>query len=174
MRLLFLGLSIVFAVYGLLPYKKAKNIDTSKPNQLVISQQECGCPCPDATIIKGQLSIPPDIISKYGTLHTTELNMDINNFNEPYNYELGGAKLFIKGKVVGADTILCDPNNCELAPRFQVDSWGLVDSVARAWIFPKWIALLFVINLFLFAPVLIITEIVKRIGQLRVSKIRNY
>ena len=165
MRLLFLVLSIAFAVYGLLPYKKAKNIDTSKPNQLVISQQVCGCPCPDAAVIKGQLTIPPDVVRKYPALHTTELNMDLDNFNEPYNYELGHAKLFINGKVVGADTIVCDPNNCELAPRFQVDSWGLVDSVARAWIFPKWIALLFVINLFLFAPVLIITEIVIRIRQ---------
>ena len=173
MRLLFLIFSIAFAVYGLLPYKKAKNIDTSKPNQLVISQQECGCPCPDATIVKGQLNIPADIISKYPVLHTTELNMEINNFNQPYNYELGRAELFIKGKVIGADTIICDPNNCELAPRFQVDSWALVDTVARAWIFPKWIAFLFVINLFLFTPILILTEIVKRIRQFRVSKIHN-
>jgi len=165
MRLLLLTLSIAFTVYGFLPYNKVKNIDTSKPNQLVINQQECGCPCPDASVIKGQLSIPPDVASKYPALHTNELNIEIKNFNEPYNYELGHAKLFIKGKVVGADTILCDPTNCEFAPLFQVESWALVDKVARAWIFPNWIGLLFIINLFLFAPTLIITEIVKRIRQ---------
>ena len=165
MRLLLLTLSIAFATYGFLPYRKAKDIDTTKPNQLVISQQVCGCPCPDASVIKGQLSIPPDIFSKYPALHTTELNMDIKNFNEPYNYELGHAKLFIKGEVVGADTILCEPTNCELAPLFRVDSWALVDTVARTWIFPKWIAMLFIINLFLFAPILIITEIIKRVRQ---------
>lgn len=165
MRLLLLTLSIAFAVYGLLPYNKVKNIDTSKPNQLVIDQQECGCPCPDASVIKGKLIIPPDVASKYPELRTTELNIDIKNFNEPYNYELGHAKLFIKGKVVGADTILCDPAKCELAPLFQVDSWALVDTVARAWIFPTWAGLLFIINLVLFAPTLIITDIVKRIRQ---------
>ena len=165
MRLLLLTLSIAFAIYGLLPYRKAKNIDTTKPNHLVISQQVCGCPCPDASVIKGQLSISPDVVSKYPTLHTTELNMDIKNFNEPYNYELGHAKLFIEGEVIGADTILCEPTNCELVPLFRVDSWALVDTVARAWIFPNWIALLFIINLFLFAPILIITEIIKRIRQ---------
>jgi hypothetical protein len=163
MRLLLLTLSISFAIYGLLPYRKATNIDTTKPNQLIIHQQECGCPCPDAAVIKGQLQIPQDIASKYQTLNTTQLNLDIKNFNEPYNYELGQAKLFIKGKVVGADTILCEPTNCELAPRFQVDSWALVDTVSRAWTFPNWAGLIFLINLFLFAPTLAITEIVKRV-----------
>jgi hypothetical protein len=165
MRILFLILSITFAVYGLLPYHKATNIDTTKPNQLIINQQECGCPCPDARVIKGQLQIPQDIAIQYPTLHTTQLNLDIKDFNEPYNYELGQAKLFIKGKVVGADTILCEPTNCELAPRFQVDSWALVDTIARAWTFPSWVGLLFIINLFMFLPTLTITEIVKRIRQ---------
>lgn len=165
MRILFLILSITFAVYGLLPYHKATNIDTTKPNQLIINQQECGCPCPDAGVMKGQLQFPQDIAIQYPTLHTTQLNLDIKDFNEPYNYELGQAKLFIKGKVVGADTILCEPTNCELAPRFQVDSWALVDTVARAWTFPRWAGLLFIINLFMFLPTLTITEIVKRIRQ---------
>lgn len=121
--------------------------------------------CPDASVIKGRLIIPPDVASRYPALRTTELNIDIKNVNEPYNYELGHAKLFIRGKVVGADTILCDPTNCELVPLFQVDSWALVHTFARAWIFPNWVGVLFIINLFLFAPTLIITEIVKRIRQ---------
>jgi len=165
MRLILLTLSIAFAVCGLLPYHKATNIDTTKPNQLVIHQQECGCPCPDAGVVEGQMQIPQDIASKYQTLNTTQLNLDIKGFNEPYNYELGRAKLFIKGKVVGADTILCEPTNCELAPRFQVDSWALVDTVATAWTFPVWLAFLFLINLFLLMPTLIIVEIVKRVRK---------
>ncbi len=165
MKNLFLILSIFFSVYGLLPYHKATNIDTTKPNQLVINRQECGCPCPDAEVIKGQLQIPNDIALKYQTLTTTQLNLDIKSFNEPYNYELGHAKLYIKGKVIGADTILCEPTNCELAPRFQVDSWALVDNVANAWTFPNWLALLFLINLFLLMPTLIIIEVVNRIRK---------
>ncbi len=165
MRILFFILSIAFAIYGLLPYHKATNVDTTKPNQLIINQQQCGCPCPDALVIKGQLQIPQDIGIQYPTLHTTQLNLDIKDFNEPYNYELGQVKLFIKGKVVGADTILCEPTSCELAPRFQVDSWALVDTVSRAWTFPSWAGLLFIINLFMFLPTLTITEIVKRVRQ---------
>ena len=167
MRLLLLTLSIAFAVYGLLPYNKTTDIDTTKPNQLVIRQQECGCPCPDAEVIEGRLQIPTDISSKYQTLNTSQLNLDIKDFNDPYNYELGQANLFIKGKVVGVDTVLCEPTNCELAPRFQVDSWALVDSVARAWTFPTWAGLVFLANLFLFVPALIIIEIVKRVRKNR-------
>jgi hypothetical protein len=148
MRLILLTLSIAFTVYGLLPYRKATNIDTTKPNQLVIHQQECGCPCPDAGVIEGQMIIPQNIASKYQTLNTTQLNLDIKGFNELYNYEIGQAKLFIKGEVVGADTILCEPTSCELAPRFQVNSWALVDTVATAWTFSIWPAILFLINLF--------------------------
>ena len=165
MRILFLILSIAFTVYGLLPYRKATNIDTTKPNQLVINQQECGCPCPDAGIVKGQFQIPQDITLKYQTLNTTQLNLDIKGFNVPYNHELGQAKLFIKGKVIGADTILCEPTNCELAPRFKVDSWALVDNVARAWTFPKWAGLLFLANLFIFMPALLITGIGRRVRK---------
>jgi hypothetical protein len=165
MRLILLIISIVFAVYGLLPYHKATKIDTTKPNQLIINQQECGCPCPDAGVVEGQMKIPQDIASKYQTLNTKQLNLDIKGFNEPYNYELGHAKLFIKGKVVGADTILCEPTKCELAPRFQVDSWALVDNVATAWTFPIWLAFLYLINLFLLMPTLIIVEIIKRVNK---------
>jgi hypothetical protein len=111
------------------------------------------------------MKMPRDIASKYQTLNTTQLNLDIKNFNEPYNYELGQAKLFIKGKVVGADTILCEPANCELTPRFQVDSWALVDTVATAWTFPIWLGLLFLIDLFLLMPTLIIVEILKRVRK---------
>ena len=170
MRLILLIFSIGFAIYGLLPYRKASNTNTILPNQLVIEQQECGCPCPDARIVKGQLQIPADIASKYQGLHTTQLNLSINGFNEPYNYELGKASLFIKGRVVGTDTIQCDPTSCELAPRFEVESWALVDTVANAWIFPLWIGALFLANLLLFAPTIIIIEIVRLVRRSRGKK----
>ena len=95
MRLILLTLSIAFAVYGLLPYHSATNIYTTNQNQLIINQQECGCPCPDATIEEGQLQIPHDIATKYQLLNTTQLYLDIKHYNEPYNYELGQAILFI-------------------------------------------------------------------------------
>lgn len=165
MKPILLILSISFAIYGILPYRKASNINTVLPNQLVVEQQECGCPCPDARIIEGQLQIPTDIISKYPGLHGKQLNLNIDGFNEPYNVELGRAILFIKGRVVGADTILCDPTSCELAPRFEVVSWSLVNRVAKALIFPPWLGALFLANLLLLAPTLIITEIVQIIRR---------
>jgi len=162
MRLFLLILSVAFVAYGLLPYNKAKNVDTTKSNQLIVEQQECGCPCPDAAVLKGNLDIPPDITTKYPSLNLRQINLDISDFNEPYNFETGHAKLFITGKVVGADTILCEPANCEIAPRFQVEKWALVDSVARAWTFPTWMAALFLVNL-LFAPTLTFIEVKERL-----------
>ena len=169
MKPVFLILSVVFVVHGFLPYKKTTTMDTSRPNQIVIDQQECGCPCPDAMIISGQLQIPDEISNKYKNLSTTEINLQIKSFNDPYNYELGHAKLFVTGDVVGADTILCDPTNCLLAPRFKVGSWSLVDTVATAWFFPKWLFGFFLVNLVLIMPTLIIIEIVKPFRGKRLS-----
>lgn len=159
MRLLILIFAIAFAIYGFMPYHKATNIDITKPNQIIIQQQECGCPCPDAQIIKGQILIPDEISIKYQRIHTSQINLDITGFNEPYNHEIGHAKLFITGNVVGADTILCEPTNCEIAPRFKVERWALVDNVAKAWTFPPWAALAYLINLIVLLPTLAIIEI---------------
>ena len=166
-NLLGLLLSIGFAVYGLLPYKKAHSIDTTKPNQLIISQQVCGCPCPNAIIDKGELEIPYYISSKFKQLPKTQINLEIKDFYEPYNYELAQARLFIRGKVVGVDTIFCNPASCELAPRFLVEDWTLVDSVSRAWVFPQWAVILFLLNLFLFMPTLIMIVLIEWIRHLR-------
>ena len=145
------------------------SVDTSTPNHLIIDQQECGCPCPDASITKGKINIPTDISTQYPNLLTTQINLDVKDFNEPYNFELGYAKLFVIGQVVGADSVLCDPTNCELVPRFKVEEWALIDSVARAWIFPRWAGLLFIMNLIFFAPALTITEIVRQVRKRKVT-----
>ena len=171
MRYFLLLLSLMFATYGLLPYKKASNIDTRKPNQLIIDQQECGCPCPDALVVKGELQIPPNLLIVSPALQTSQINLEIDNFNEQYNFDLGHARLFVSGKVIGADTLMCEPTKCELAPRFKVESWGLVEYVARAWMFPGWALILFIINVVIFIPALVIIEIVKQIrNRERVQK----
>jgi hypothetical protein len=167
MRYLLLICSIAFAVYGMLPFRKATNVDTSIPNQLIVEQQECGCPCPNAVILKGQLNIPPEIALKYQPIHTTQINLDIEDFNQAYNLNLGMPNLFVKGKVTGIDTILCEPANCELAARFKVESWACTGYVARAWTFPMWAGIFFMANLILFAPALAITEIVRQVRNLQ-------
>jgi len=91
----------------------------------------------------------------------------MTGFNEPYNFELGQTTLYVTGSLVGIDTVFCDPNNCETVPRFKVDSWALVDSVATLWTLPKWAALLFAVNLFLFFPVLCITGIYRLVKRRR-------
>lgn len=83
------------------------------------------------------MQVPSDIALRYLTIATTQLNLEMESFDELPNYELGDAKLYIKGNVIGVDTILCEPTRCEVAPCFHVDSWALVGNVANLWMFPN-------------------------------------
>ena len=62
-------------------------------------------------------------------------------------------------------TILCEPTRCEVAPRYHVDSWALVGNVANLWMFPNWLAFLYLIILLLIMPTVIIFEILNRIRK---------
>ena len=170
MKLLSWTLSAGFALFGLLPYNKAYNIDTTKPNQLIVRNQECGCPCPNGVILNGRLKIADSILSKYPSFDTSQLNLDIENLGDTYNVEIMQSRIFVKGNVVGADTILCDPTNCEVTPHFKVESWALVDTVVRAWTFPVWVGLLFLINLLLIFPALTIVQVVRQIRKYKAKK----
>ena len=171
MKLLPWTLSACFVFFGLVPYNKAFNIDTTKPNQLIVRNQECGCPCPNGVILLGHLKMSDSILSKYQSFDTTQLNIDIENLGDAFNAEIMQSRFYVKGNVVGADTILCAPTNCELTPHFKVESWALVDTVARAWTFPVWLGILFLFNLFLLFPALTIAEIVRQIRKYKAKKI---
>jgi hypothetical protein len=162
-----LSISLAFVLYGFLPYHKAYFKDTSAPNQLIISWQECGCPCPDAAIKKGRLLIPPGIAARYEHILSSEINLEIKGFNEPYNYELGHSLLYITGHVVGADIVECTPDGCDYAARFKVDHWGLVEPVATAWSMPRWMFIAFLVNLLFISPVLILRQLYLLIRILR-------
>ena len=130
MRQIPLILSAAFAAYGLFPFKKGLNIDTSLPDQLIVIQKQCGCPCPNAAILEGHLKIPSDLNSKFQPQQLKQINLDMEDYSGLNHFEISLARLYVKGKVIGADTVLCEPTNCELTPRFRVEAWGLVDNVA--------------------------------------------
>jgi hypothetical protein len=170
MKLLYWILSAGFVLFGLMPYNKAYNIDTTKPNQLIVRNQECGCPCPNGVILTGRIKIADSILSKYQSFDTTQLNLDIENIGSTYNVEVMQSRFFVRGNVVGADTILCDPANCEVTPHFKVESWGLVDSVPRAWIFPVFLVYEFLVNLLFIFPALTVLEFFRQLINYKAIK----
>lgn len=94
-------------------------------SDLIIIGQSCGCPCPEARIIGGHISIPEKILNDYPNIHQDELTLTGNSPYKPYNMEIGYSEILITGEVIGIDTILCSPSDCELAPKFEVDEWML-------------------------------------------------
>jgi hypothetical protein len=158
-----LWLSIAFVLYGLLPFNKTWNIDTSQPNQIIIRHQSCGCPCPNAIIVKGQLKIPDSILKKYQPPKSAEINFVTKDLNEAYGLEVFSTNWLLKGKVVEMDTLLCEPTGCILIPRFEVEAWSLINYVARFWTFAPWLAWLFAINLLVILPILTVIVVIKLI-----------
>ncbi|MDX2047883.1 MAG: hypothetical protein SFU87_13920 [Chitinophagaceae bacterium] len=156
MKLLLFVASLLFVAIGFLPYKQAWVTDTSSPDHLIVDPQECGCPCPDAAIVKGHLYIPEDSLKKYPAILKNEVNLEIPGFNDHSSYELIHAKLYVKGVITGFDTVLCTPDNCEMVPEFLVSSWAVVDYIPQFWSFPGWAIILSVVNLIALFPALLI------------------
>jgi hypothetical protein len=131
--------------YGLLPVTLPDYSDNySQSNILLIDRQECGCPCAEGVIRKGQLKFSPSIKQLYPTLNENGREITIIDF-PPYNditmekpetFDFANGNTFkVTGQVVGVDTILCDPTSCEIVPKFKVDSWTLTSYYPRFWKF---------------------------------------
>ena len=74
-------LLICFIGYGLLPVSiNFKKFDFNKPNTLEIRYQVCGCPCPEAVIIKGKLQFSEYIKQEFPDLQEDGKEITLKNF----------------------------------------------------------------------------------------------
>ncbi len=128
-----LALWLLLLLFGFLP----PNIKTlwihPTERDLLITIQQCGCPCPTARILKGKMDIPPALLQKHPTIHQSEMNLEGNISFGNGNYELLLLDYVISGEVVGVDTILCEPNSCEVAPKFEVEEAIATSYLPRFW-----------------------------------------
>src|SRR5688572_18472174 len=150
---------------GLLPVtfpEITTNFDN--PNVLIIERQECGCPCPEGVIKKGRLNFSNDIREKFPDLSEHSHEITLTNFppfngvsNErPETFSFANGNTFkIEGHTVGVDTILCQPEDCELVPRFKVESWALTSYYPRFQTFPVLAGLVYIVSAILGLPSLI-------------------
>jgi len=139
--------AIGICIYGFLPVSFAFNpMDIKKPNNLLVSQQDCGCPCANAIIINGRISIPVYIINKYPNISQKEINL---TGEDPFNtsdFDLSHQAIIITGKVIGVDTISCDPTNYEVVLKFEVDKWATSIYYPRLWTHGKLFMIMFLLS----------------------------
>lgn len=113
-------------VYGLLPIQMEALWLEAGPEDLVISGQGCGCPCPNAYIRKGSLEIPDKILHEHPNIYKNQLTLIGNTPFDPFVYEIAISDLWIRGEITGVDTVLCSPKGCEFAAEFTVKDWTLL------------------------------------------------
>ena len=136
---------ILFAIcaYGFLPVSLFfDKSDAKKPNYLLIERQECGCPCPNASIKEGKLLIADDTLKKYSQISTKEINISGRN---PFvnDLDLTLKQVIVYGKTVGVDSVMCEPSDCELVANFEVYNWKINGYYPRLWIHGSGFLLLF-------------------------------
>lgn len=134
--------TIIIIAYGWLPISFPRVTNTLNTNELTITIQQCGCSCPNAGIIEGELNIGEEWLKQYPQLenYTRQINTTANlETHDPIKlWELTGeTDYFIKGRIVGVDTIFCEPNACELAARFEVNDLEAANYSPRFWLFGK-------------------------------------
>lgn len=112
--------------YGLLPIQMEGLWTEVGPEDLVISGQGCGCPCPNAYIRKGSLDIPDKILHEHPNIYKNQLTLIGNTPYDPFVYEIATSDLLVRGEITGVDTVLCSPKGCEFAAEFTVDNWTLL------------------------------------------------
>jgi hypothetical protein len=157
---------LIICAYGFLPLSFRFNNNALKdPNTLIIHHQQCGCPCPNAFIQQGLLVIPDSIQKVYGNIHKSEVNITGNDPFEPYEPGLEMKEVMIKGKVIGVDTILCDPSGCEVVPVFKVEKWSVNEYYPRFWRFEKGFFIAFLFSV-LVSAIAVLWLAVKKITSL--------
>src|SRR5215208_7064576 len=77
---LLLFLPFMICSYGFLPVSFYFDRTALKdPDTLLIRHQECGCPCPNAFVKEGQLTIPDNILNAYTNIEKKEINITGND-----------------------------------------------------------------------------------------------
>ena len=166
--------------YGLLPVTLSDYSNNfNNPNILLIERQECGCPCAEGFIKKGHLKFSDEIKKQFPTL--SEVNnqitlIDFQPFDDITNKKsetlsFANENSFkVSGQTIGVDTILCEPTNCEIVPKFKVNDWALTTYYPRFWKFSSPTILIY-FGLCLFAfPILTIASFIRWRRQVKLKE----
>lgn len=119
--------SLILLIAGLLPYRSS--IFISKDSYLLVTPQVCGCPCADVRIKKGTISIPEYLSKEHSNVPAHEANLINSKVIDNQSMHGNYYDYYIHGKVVDVDTILCDINDCEIAPVISVEDCYLAEYV---------------------------------------------
>ncbi|HWA05910.1 MAG TPA: hypothetical protein VG961_05130 [Ignavibacteria bacterium] len=100
-----------------------ENKSFENPGTVVITFNECGCECPDASIVNGKLKIPEELIREHPEIRSDEIsiiNEDIKALEEPGE----NRKLVITCEVIDHKFIYCSAEDCLVVPVVNVTSWS--------------------------------------------------
>lgn len=116
---------LVITILGLLPRGNYLSpFSTSEDNVIKISYNECGCECPDADILEGQVIVPEAILKI-----KPDINLTMVNFTQQQIKDLEGinSDIIMKGSVTGYKEINCDVSGCLSVPEFEVSEWKMAN-----------------------------------------------
>ncbi len=161
-------ISLAFLIVVLFPYRPG--ILLSKSRYLLVRPQECGCECPDMLILKGNVVIPKSLAKKCSNIHTWEINLTKESLKSGIDLSLN-CDYYIKGHVVGLDTIECDRNGCEMAPVYNIDKYYTAEYVPYLFMIKsKVIAILFFLDCLMCIPAFTIISVVEWITKKKKNK----
>lgn len=150
----------IFLGFGFLPEKIPDYSDNyNQTNNLLVERQECGCPCANAVIVKGEIQLSDSLKRAFPELNEKEISLinfsAFDNVAENYNFIFDN-KFKVTGKVIGIDTIFCQPSNCEVVPKFKVDSWTLPNYYPKFWRFNPVVTAIYLLTWIIGLPMLAI------------------
>jgi hypothetical protein len=118
------SITIVFLLYGLLPYKLPQ-FKINNENELLIYSPECTC-CPEFYIEAGELTIPTKfkhLLPKKVFEITLENGHEIKNLD--WNLLKCGNRFIVSGTVIGVDSIGVNPNiPCHVKAIVRINDWS--------------------------------------------------
>jgi len=83
---------MAITLYAFAPVSVSSFWKSVSDNDLVITSQSCGCPCPGANVESGQLDIPDILLDQYPNIHKSQLNLTGNSPYKSFNYEIWMSK----------------------------------------------------------------------------------
>ncbi len=155
---------ILLVLFGFSPLTFESIWKKISENDLVITEQACGCPCAEAKLVNGKINIPKKILNKHKNINTKELSLTGKTPFKTYNYEIAHSKILIEGEVIGVDSIWCSPNHCEIVPKFNITNWTLVGYLPRFLVWNKMVGVTYIIFILLSFFGLVIMVFCKKKG----------
>lgn len=157
---LFNVISFTFLLYGALPITLETLWHTKNNEDIIITGQQCGCPCPQARLINGNLNIPDSIKNLYPNIYQNEFDLIGNSPLEEFNFDIYQSEIIIFGNITGVNKSICFDNKHDITPEFKVQDWILINYVPKFYIW----------NSFLFASYIILIPITLVINLFYITK----